>query len=401
MFIVAGTYTDYKAECSSHYAENTFLCMRLTPRGLTPQMTGMDDRYGTRKVRNNKNMESNGLVTCSAPGKAHLIGEHAVVYGEPAMLISVGKRAYVSAEKEARQVKIHAQDINERGVFSISELKAFAEELRQLWDTCSKTKNFSPLYTLLKNERLGHIKAMLSTSIVELDIATPFSLNIHSDIPIGSGLGSSAALSVAVPKALSELFGMALSLEEINQIAYEIERVAHGTPSGGDNSICCYGGALWFKKGSPNIIEPLRLDFTLKNFVLVFTGTPQLTTGELVSKVRSLAPEYRNPRIKRIGEYTQEMKVCLAKHNFTRMKELMNLAQELLAELGVSADAIDRIHNDVKAINGGAKLSGAGGGGYMVCYHEDPQLLAQCIKELGYVPEQIELGVEGVRIEPK
>ena len=77
----------------------------------------------------------------------------------------------------------------------------------------------------------------------------------------------------------------------------------------------------------------------------------------------------------------------------------MNLAQELLAELGVSVDAIDRIHNAVKAIGGGAKLSGAGGGGYMVCYHEDLQLLEQTIRDLGYVPEQVELGVEGVRTE--
>jgi mevalonate kinase len=141
------------------------------------------------------------------------------------------------------------------------------------------------------------------------------------------------------------------------------------------------------------------LDFTLKNFILVFTGIPQLTTGELVSNVRSLDPEYRDPRVKQLGMYTYEMRECLGGQNFTRIKELMNLAQELLAELGVSVDAIDRIHDAVKAIDGGAKLSGAGGGGYMVCYHEDLQLLEQTIRELGYVPEQVELGVEGVRTE--
>ncbi len=340
------------------------------------------------------------LVTCSAPGKTHLIGEHSVVYGEPAIIISVGKRAYVSAEK-AESVKIYAHDINESGVFSISELKEFAETLQQLWANCFETKNFVPLYSLLKNEHLGHIKAMIAKTMAELDINAPFSLKISSELPIGSGLGSSAALSVAVPKALSELFKNTLTLDEINQVAYKIESLAHGTPSGGDNSICCYGGALWFKKGTPNIIEPLHLDFTLKNFVLVFTRIPQLTTGELVSNVRSLDPEYRDLRVNQLGMYTYEMRECLAKQDFTRMKELMNLAQELLAELGVSIDAIDRIHTAVKEINGGAKLSGAGGGGYMVCYHEDLQLLEQTIKKLGYVPEQVELGVEGVRTERK
>jgi mevalonate kinase len=338
------------------------------------------------------------VIICSAPGKTHLIGEHAVVYGEPAIVISVGKRAYCSAEK-AENVKIYATDINESGVFSVSGLKEFAEKLQQLWNDCFKIKDFSPLYSLLKNERLGHIKAIIAKTIAELDINAPFSLNISSDIPIGAGLGSSAALSVAIPKTLSELFGNSLSLEEINQIAYEIESLAHGTPSGGDNSVCCYGGALWFKKGTPNIIEPLHLDVTMNNFVLVFTGIPKLTTGELVSNVRSLDPEYRDPRVKQLGMYTYELRECLAGQNFTRIKELMNLAQELLAELGVSVDAIDRIHDAVKAIGGGAKLSGAGGGGYMVCYHEDPQLLKKCIEDLGYVPEQIELGVEGVRIE--
>jgi len=340
------------------------------------------------------------VITCSAPGKTHLIGEHAVVYGEPAIIISVGKRAYISAEK-SESVKIYAQDINQSGEFSVSEVKEFAEKLQQLWDNCFETKNFAPLYSLLKNEHLGHIKAMIAKTMAELDINTPFSLNISSEIPIGSGLGSSAALSVAVPKALSELFRKVLTLEKINHVAYKIESLAHGTPSGGDNSICCYGGALWFKKGTPNIIEPLHLDFTMKNFVLVFTGIPKLTTGELVSNVRSLNPEYRDSRVKQLGMYTYEMRECLAKQDFTRMKERMNLAQELLAELGVSIDAIDRIHTAVKEINGGAKLSGAGGGGYMVCYHEDLQLLEQTIRDLGYVPEHVELGVEGVRTERK
>ena len=340
------------------------------------------------------------MITSSAPGKTHLIGEHAVVYGEPAIIISVGKRAYISAET-SESVKIYAQDINQSGEFSVSELKEFAEKLQQLWDNCFETKDFAPLYSLLKKEHLGHIKAMIATTMAELNLNSGFKLNVSSEIPIGSGLGSSAALSVAVPKALSELFRKTLTLEEINQIAYKIESLAHGTPSGGDNSICCYGGALWFKKGTPNIIEPLHLDFKMKNFVLVFTGIPKLTTGELVSNVRSLNPEYRDSRVKQLGMYTYEMRECLAKQDFTRMKELMNLAQELLAELGVSMDAIDRIHNAVKAINGGAKLSGAGGGGYMVCYHENPEILSSCIKELGYVPEQVDLGVEGVRTEQK
>jgi mevalonate kinase len=338
------------------------------------------------------------VITSSAPGKTHLIGEHAVVYGEPAIIISVGKRAYISAEK-SESVKINAQDINQSGEFSVSELKEFAEKLQQLWDNCFETKDFAPLYSLLKNEHLGHIKAMTATTMAKLSLNSGFKLNISSEIPIGSGLGSSAALSVTFPKALSELFGNSLSLVEINEIAYKIESLAHGTPSGGDNSICCYGGALWFKKGTPNVIESLNLDYKLKNFVLVFTGIPQLTTGELVSNVRSLDPEYRDPRIKQLGMHTHEMRECLTKQDFTRMKELMNLAQELLAELGVSIDEIDRIHTAVKEINGGAKLSGAGGGGYMVCYHKDLQLLKQTIRELGYVPEQVELGVEGVRTE--
>jgi mevalonate kinase len=338
------------------------------------------------------------VIICSAPGKTHLIGEHAVVYGEPAIIISVGKRAYISAEK-SESVKIYAQDINQSGEFSVSEVKEFAVKLQQLWDNGFETNNFAPLYSLLKNEHLGHIKAMIAKTMAELDINAPFSLKISSDIPIGSGLGSSAALSVAIPKTLSELFKNTLTLDEINHVAYKIESLAHGTPSGGDNSICCYGGALWFKKGTPNIIEPLYLDFKLKNFVLVFTGIPKLTTGELVSNVRSLNPEYRDSRVKQLGMYTREMRECLAKQNFTRMKELMNFAQELLAELGVSIDIIDRIHTAVKEISGGAKLSGAGGGGYMVCYHEDLQLLKQTIRELGYVPEQVELGVEGVRTE--
>jgi mevalonate kinase len=342
------------------------------------------------------------MIASSAPGKLHLIGEHAVVYGEPAILTSVGLRTYVSASKSdsARYVD-HRYNVDES--WSVDDVKETASYVFDTWRKCSEKKNFSDLISLAKKDNFENFKkSLIGTVLNALHIDGGVYVDIRSDIPPGAGMGSSASLSVALVKSISEEYHKTLARDELNNIALEMEKIMHGMPSGGDNSACCYGGLIWFQKSSPtNIIKSLSKDvpYKLDNFVAVYTKPPEKSTGELVQLVKNLDEGYRNQRIKEIGRMTYEMLDALTKRDMERVKDLMNRDQKNLFDIGVSIKEIDDIAYAVKELGGGAKLCGAGGGGMMLCYHKEKNKLVDMIKQMGYKPVDTELGVEGVRLE--
>ena len=222
------------------------------------------------------------------------------------------------------------------------------------------------------------------------------------EIPTGSGLGSSSAAAVAVARAVSEVYHKNLSLEKINEIAFECERLVHGTPSGGDNTACCYGGLIWFQKSTPkNIIIPLgkEIPHKLENFVLAYTRQPEKSTGELVQMVRNIPETERNPKMEEIGRMSEEMKEVLKQKNYKRMKEIMNRTNELLSSFGLSVPETEKISKKVLEIGGAAKMCGACGGGVVLGWHENPKLIFDAIKALGFTPFEADLAVEGVRVE--
>jgi mevalonate kinase len=110
-------------------------------------------------------------------------------------------------------------------------------------------------------------------------------------------------------------------------------------------------------------------------------------------------PKVREPLVQELGKFSQEMREALKQKDFEKVKVLMNLAQKNLASLGVSTPAIDKIHKKVSVLGGAAKLCGAGGGGVVLCYHTNKDLLAKTVRSLGFEPWETELGVEGVRVE--
>jgi mevalonate kinase len=358
------------------------------------------------------------MIKTSAPGKVHLIGEHAVVYGEPAIIAAIGSRTYVDINP--------AEDITYQDVawpaishtWKVEQVFEITQKTLNFWNEGNEKKDFSKLFSFIKeNGYEGYRASVLGLAMKNLGINQGFSITIDSKVPTGAGLGSSASRAAATTKAIAELFEKELSLEEINHIAFQQEKTIHGTPSGGDNYACCFGGLVWFKKDQPkNQIKSLKeeIPYKLENFVFVYTGPPQKTTGELVQLVRELNEGYRTERTKKIGEMSYEMLDVLKRKDFQRsqkqvsspvspsaqrMKEIINQTQKNLAELGVSTKEIDEISEAVQKIGGAAKLCGAGGGGIVLCYHEDKNKLIDLIKNIGYDPWESELAVEGVRVE--
>ncbi len=340
------------------------------------------------------------MISVSAPGKVHLIGEHAVVYNKPAIIAAIGLRCRVSAEKSDK-ISVESKEPSLSGEFSSTNVSVFNDKITVLWHSCFEEKNFSPLFKELKKDELNSFKAITGKALEKLGIVDGISIKIDSSIPIGAGLGSSSALAVAITKAAATLYRKNLPDEKINEIAYECEKIMHGTPSGGDNSTCCFGGLIWFQKGNPNIIKSLKKEvpYRLDNFVLVHTGKPEKTTGELVQLVRNLDEDFRSERIDKIETATYKMLDVLKKKDFATMKEMINVAQNNLAELGVSTKKIDELIEEIRKVDGAAKLCGAGGGGTVLCYHENKSKLLKIIREMEYKPIETSLGDEGVRIE--
>jgi len=206
-------------------------------------------------------------------------------------------------------------------------------------------------------------------------------IEIWSDIPIGVGLGSSAAISVACTTALNNLFDLRLDLGGISSIAFEAEKITHGTPSGIDNTISTYGGALFYKKGKIKRIEiPIEIPLLIVN-----SGIARDTKTQ-VSNVRTLYKKYPSI-IKHIFNAIDA--ISLKMENALRLKqiqiiaELMNYNQDFLRLLGVSSDALETLINQLKLGGAsGVKLTGAGGGGCVIALLESNIVKKNCITQL-------------------
>jgi mevalonate kinase len=344
------------------------------------------------------------MITVSAPAKVHLIGEHAVVYGHPAIIAAVGRRIYVNAKKSDSVVLEDAR-FNSRHEWEVEEVSEAAKKAKYLLRQGAEKGNYSELLAWGKGN--GNYeqswKAIIGTALEMSGAESGIFIHItKSEIPTGSGLGSSSAAAVAIAKAVSEVYNKNLALEKINEIAYECEKLMHGMPSGGDNTTSCYGGLVWFQKAQPkNVIIPLgeEIPHKLENFVFAYTKQPEKSTGELVQMVRNIPEAERNPKMQEIEKMTHEMREVLKKRDFKRMKEIMNRTNVILASFGLSIPETDKIYENVTALGGAAKMCGACGGGVMLVWHENFQEAVKAIKSLGFEWFQADLAVEGVMVE--
>lgn len=281
-------------------------------------------------------------IFTKAPGKIILFGEHAVVYGQPAIAIPVTRvnaTASIVPEIQAEPglVRIHAPDI---------QLNA-------------------ELSTLAENHPLGSAVRLTMEWLKPEDIPS-FTLQVTSTIPIASGMGSSAAIAVAIIRAVSDFLGSPLSAQDVSSLAFEVERIQHGTPSGIDNHVIAYQQPLVFQQGKPH--QLLKIDQPT-HWIIADSGesTP---TRETVAAVRSLfdqEPEYIQPLFDSIGAIARDAKDALINGNLPRLGMLLNQNHALLKQVKVSSTRLDQLVQaalDAGAV--GAKLSGGGRGGNII-----------------------------------
>ncbi len=281
-------------------------------------------------------------IRYSAPGKVILSGEHAVVYGKPALVCAIDKRLSVT------------------------------------FNSAKKTEYTDTIFPILEKSVSDFLIAKKITFNKR-----EYTYSVESSIPIGRGLGSSAAYCACISAGLLELFtGREWEKEEINICAYQMEKYFHKNSSGVDTSTSIMGGLIYYRKefeflktiSSLAIKIPKRF---IDSLVLIDTGKPNETTGEMVQAVGALynkESDNMEMLLSEMEKTTKRIIVSLMKEDTLFFKENIQKNEDLLERIGVVSDKTKKTLMQLSRVGVG-KVTGGGGkkesSGYIIFFIDD------------------------------
>lgn len=314
----------------------------------------------------------------SAPGKTILMGEHAAVYGRPALVAAIGRRLHAFFDLEAAEpgsepgvhLSLPALGVRERVSWPL--LRHYAEERRRVWEDLQVAGGAAEFSRLRGSDPAHLVKAALGELLLfaGLEPAENASLGITSELPLGSGFGSSAACATAILLASACALGIELSRNELLHLALEVERRQHGAPSGVDNATVLDGGILWVERDAQGELQTSPLAMQSRPFLprlRVFqSGEPAEPTGAVVAAVRALSgadPSAFESRLDDMAAATRELRRELESEQAPVEEVLIALFRRFESHLeafGVVPAEIRQVIRRVEEQGGAAKISGAG-----------------------------------------
>lgn len=317
------------------------------------------------------------LITASAPGKVILFGEHAVVYGKPAIAVAVNKKAHLTIK--GRTDHLLKAQIKGQGVKASLDLENIP--LKHEFQN-GILKYVMKSWEILQKKQKIHFKGM------------DFLLDL--EMPIGAGLGSSAAVTVATLSALDQYYKAGLKRDEIASLAHQVELEVQGAASPIDTTLSTYGGAIYLSTSRKTEKLPLK-----QGLPLVIGHTPRAgNTAEMVRIVREKMGKYPStikPLFESIEQVTMEARETLLEVGHEKLGELMNINHGLLDALGVSTPTLSRMVYQAREAGAlGSKITGAGGGGSIVAF--SPDKTNEVLRELKGIDNafKVKLSEEGV-----
>jgi len=305
-------------------------------------------------------------------GKVILFGEHFVVHGVPGIVSAIDSTADAEVRKIGEGITVKDERKGAKG-----------------YTGKKRTQQRESIERMLKTMGINPEKASLE-------------IWLGGSLPGFSGIGASAASSVAIARAIVEEFEMHLSDERINEIAYEGEKAYAGTPSGIDNTAATFGGLIWFKRnlgGGPNTIEKLSIrepvEIVIGNTGIV-ADTKEMVAG--VAERKKSNPEKYNPLFKQAEELAFTARKALEEFDLRKVGKLMNENHRLLREIEVSCRELDHLVNLAREQGAfGAKLTGGGGGGCMVALTPTEELqetVAKAMENEGFKVLRTKIGIQ-------
>jgi mevalonate kinase len=322
-------------------------------------------------------------VTISAPGKIHLLGEHMVVYGKPALLAAIDKRLYINIKNQSA---------------------------RQAQDKNSKIKNKEKII-IISPEKDSLVRKIIEVfkNSYSINKLPPLEITITSQIPVGCGLGSSAALSSSLIGALMKFVKNIWNPVQINELSYEVEKFAHGHPSGADNTTVVFGGMVWFRREFDFLKSIWSLppqNYHIPKFFLINSGKPLESTKEMVTQVNRLY----NRNKKKIEEVfndqekeTKRLLVSLKEGNSGDLVSSIRQGERNLEKIEIVSSFAQKIIREIEEKGGAAKVCGAGGkkgrSGILLCFHPSFSILQKIAQKYETPIMPVQLGGEGIKIE--
>ena len=298
------------------------------------------------------------MSKASAPGKIILFGEHAVVYGQPALAVPV-----TQVQAEVRIDKIFSSGIR---------INAPNIQLNEKLDALAPNH---PLAATVRN----------TLHALEVDSLSNVTILIRSSIPVASGLGSGAAVSVAIIRALAKHLKKDLTNEQVSALAFETEKLYHGTPSGIDNTVVTYAKPVYFVKDQPIEVFNVKYPFMI---VIGDTGIPA-STKKAVRDVRiqhHKKPDRYETLFAAIGSIAKTARQLIESGMPESLGPLMDENHAMLRSMKVSSPELDHLVEAARAGGAlGAKMSGGGRGGNMIALAQasNAGAVARALKEAG------------------
>lgn len=391
-------------------------------------------------------------VRASVPGKLILMGEHAVVYGHPALVTAVDVRLVAAATLGqptvggTKRVVIRATERAGGNLQALefdstwADLATYAAAVRSRWEryadrpTAEGFEGVSDadpahLIKVAVGEAMGYLLRLAESE--QADVG-PLTLEVESRIPLGRGMGSSAALAVGVVASTLAVCGPPPGNDVVESLALEVERRQHGFPSGVDGSTVLQGGMVWAEpdaKGRLQFSRALDRSKLLGAFRVFDTGPPSESTGTVVEAVRERVeanPERFGGLLEQMGETTRIFRSELAESEPEPAAVIACIREyeRGLEELGVVPAEVRELIRKIEAEGGAAKISGAGsleteahahghrpggaparrvegrsGAGCILVFHPDPMVLEGWTFLTKLRRYDIGLGAPGLRLE--
>jgi mevalonate kinase len=343
------------------------------------------------------------------------MGEHAVVYGRPALAAAIDLRLTVRLWPLPGSIlRLDLPSLPHAEETTWEAVRAHARASRESWDEYAREPGPERFRAVRGDDRSHLVKVALGEAAAAMgETDSPgLHLRIESALPVGSGFGSSAATATGIVAAYLTFRGEDLDPDAVERIVLEAERRQHGLPSGIDGATVLHGGLLWARRLAAGglLTERVPLRSPLLSRLRVYdTGMPAETTGAVVAAVRHRRdqdPAGHERLLDRIEAATRGFRAELEREEEdpARARELIADCEAALEEMGVVTPEVRALIRQVEAAGGAAKISGAGalsgsGSGSLLVYHADSEWISgwSFLRPFPFHP--VHLGAEGLRLE--
>lgn len=346
------------------------------------------------------------MLSAKAPAKLIISGEHSVLYGAPAIAMAINQYVVTTVGWATQKNKSKYPVIN----FNLLSLKyARSHPIKSLLLLAHRLQNnyndFLNGNCSIRDviKRPFELLQYSVTNLLErlqLQLSNNLDIRVDSSIPIGSGLGSSAAVIISCLRSLVDLFKLKWDPSKFLKIGTEVENLQHGKSSGIDLYMSTFGGCAYFNNSL--LIKPQNIVVPNLNFRIVNTGVPMATTGECVASVKNYFTNQELNLTNKFFEVTEMIKLALISGNKLELIAAIKKNHELLCKIKVVPSKVQRFVEEIESVGGAAKICGAGS-----IYGEEAGIIlligdqvktAKIINKYNYKEQAINMDFDGVTV---